>query len=491
MDDDLKNRVGMGVEELILILLVIASVAEFLGVLPADFDYMKKILSWAALGYLLYKANLTEVFFGYKDKMIDLGLIIAYFMLVMKNLISYSRFAMGELSEAGSSFLIPLYSFIIENASSFEMVTFCIGGGIILLLAALNIFLNVEIKEPSVMAILFREGPSPSAGGRILRALASFAIYSSFFVVVFNLLMEWLGWAVDSTIIVVAIFVYLFLFMKHYRKFDTQSFLFRVGDVCEDLYARFIDLFHSRRTLMMGVSGLLVLHLLTDIGNFIIPYMIGKEINYFSTLGAGHNVIPYLLSIDMGIAGSAAYKLAVLLVYALNIAAIILLLAGPAFIWYEMYMEKRVRIPAPVYGLFFASFFTFLVSPLFRLQRIGIEGVYGVDIMTRTISVSNSMMVMASALVIGVTIWILGYNHIIRTMMRYITLFAVEIFFAFYIYLFFTDLAGFYMDKISSVEGYFILFYLFVFLAITSLFYVGGIAHFIYSTIRSVTKNFI
>ena len=493
MDGRIKKRLDIGIGEFILVILIALEIMEFSGFLPADLDYIKKILSWLALGYLLYKANITEIIFGYKDKLIDAMLILAYFMLVMKNFILYSKIAVEKIGETGFSFLTPLYTFILDNAFSFGVITFYMGGIMIILLAIFNLLINTDIKKPSIMAIFFREGPPETAWQKISRAAASFMIYSAFFVMVFNLVMEWLAWAVDSTLVVLAIFFYIFFFMKHFRKLDPESVLYKIGDVGEDFYGRFMGLLRSKDTILLGISGLLVLHLLTDFGSFILPYMMGKKIDYFVALGAGHTPIPQLLSIDMGIAGSTALKMAVILLYFFNIAAALFLFIGPSFIWYEMHKKERVEISNLVYGLFLASSFVFLVSPIFKIQRLGMgaEGLYGVDILTRTITVANSIFIMSIALVLAMILTILCRNSAIKQILKYISIFLIEAFFAYYIYLFFADIAGFYAASFALIKDYFILFYLIVFMAVTMFFYLGGIAYFIYITFVDMTKKFI
>ncbi|MFC1732288.1 hypothetical protein ACFL6I_18445 [candidate division KSB1 bacterium] len=491
MDGEIKERMGIGFEEFLLVILIIAGVTEFAGFLPADLDYIKKIISWVCLGYLMYKVNLTEIIFGYKDKFIDTMLILAYFMFVVKNFIEYSNVAIEEVAASGSSLLIPFYSFILDNAFKFEMITFYIGGGLLILLAILNLILNVEIKEPSIMAIIHKEGPPENVLQRMFRALSSFLIYCAFFVVVFNLIMEWLAWAVDSTLVVVAIFFYFFFFIKRFRRLDTQSYLYKVGESTDEFYEKFINLFHSRNTLVLGVSGLLVLHLLTDTGNFILPYIIGKKINYFIALGAGHTVIPYLLSIDIGLAATPLLKISVILIYVLNIAAMLFLFIGPAFIWYQMYQKRKMELPNIVCGLFFASFFAFMALPIFKIKRMVSEGIYGVDILTRNIIIADSLVVAGIALAILLLVSLLCYSHIIKSIFRYISISLVEVFFAYYIYLYFSDIAGFYVKAFALIKNEFILFYLSIFLFVTICFYFGGIIYFIYHTIIDITKKFI
>ena len=85
-----KKRIMHRLEEVILILIIILNVLDFFEILPADIDFAKKIISWTALGYILYKASLTKIFFNNQKMSIDILLIMSYFMLIFKNIIIFS-----------------------------------------------------------------------------------------------------------------------------------------------------------------------------------------------------------------------------------------------------------------------------------------------------------------------------------------------------------------------------------------------------------------
>ena len=66
-------------------------------------DYSKKIISWGALGYLLYSASLSKIFFGVKNKNLDLMLVLSYFMLIFNKITGYAFAAVVEINESVSS----------------------------------------------------------------------------------------------------------------------------------------------------------------------------------------------------------------------------------------------------------------------------------------------------------------------------------------------------------------------------------------------------
>ena len=493
MDEDaikeVERKLEFGVGEILLIFLISLDIIEFAGILPHDLDYAKKIISWAALGYLLYTADLTEIFFGYKDKLIDVLLILAYFMLIMKNFVVFSKTAVDAIGDVGGSFLMPLYLFILDNAYQFEMWTFYIGAGLIIAIACSNLFLNVDVKKPSMMAMIHREGPSSGAAERLKRTATSFLIFVTFFIVVFNLVMEWLAWAIDSSILVLAIFFYFFFFIKYSRRFDAERFVYKLGNVGSDFYTNVIRLFHSRETIMVGVAGILVLHLITDAGVFILPYILGKNIDYFATLGAGHDTIISLASASLALLETGAMKALAVAGYVFNILAALFLLFGPAFVWYELYKQKRVRIPRAAYLLFFSSVIYFILNPVFSMKRISLGSVSGVDITTSALGVNNILLLTAIAAAAGITAFALTYSHPARRGMKYIMFSVLGVFFAFYIFTFSTDLISFYLNAIISRAPLLVSLYFIVFLAATALFYFLGGIYFIYISIYKLHKK--
>ena len=77
------EKYGVRIEELILVLLIVLNVMDFLEKIPSEIDYIKKVISWAVLAYVLYKADLTNIFFGHSYRTMDLFLILAYFLMIM------------------------------------------------------------------------------------------------------------------------------------------------------------------------------------------------------------------------------------------------------------------------------------------------------------------------------------------------------------------------------------------------------------------------
>ena len=67
----------------------------------------------------------------------------------------------------------------------------------------------------------------------------------------------------------------LFIVYTIHHQFKFDRFIQNLGDLGSDFYAKVIRLFMVQRTILLGISGFLVLHLITDIGNFVAPAIFG------------------------------------------------------------------------------------------------------------------------------------------------------------------------------------------------------------------------
>ena len=229
-----KKRFMHRIEEIILVILILLNILDFFEILPADIDYTKKIISWTALGYLLYKVSLTKIFFNNQHRHVDVLLILSYFMLIFKNLILFSS---GLIEE----FVIfyDLQRLIVDNASILELYSLIIGSISILLIAIYSAF-HIDVKKPSLMHIIHEEGKPDTLRKLLIRIITIYLVYIAFFVIVFNLVMEWLAIAVDAPIIMLAILFYLFIIIRHYHKYNVETLIYKIVEFGEKFYEKFV-----------------------------------------------------------------------------------------------------------------------------------------------------------------------------------------------------------------------------------------------------------
>ncbi len=502
------------IEEIILLLVIILNVLDFFQLLGPGMDYSKKIISWGALGYLLYSASLSKIFFGVKNKNLDLMLVLSYFMLIFNKITGYAFAAVVEINESVSSvseisvFDLPvvyLITFLADNAMLLEKIAFFIGGIGLLILAVYSVY-RIKPKAPSLMHVIHEDRKLKSRFSYFIRFISVYLVFVAFFVVVFNLMMEWLAIAVDAPLLMVAVFFYILFWIKHYKSFHAESMIFKLGGVGESFYEKFIELFHTKRGIFLGVSGMLVLHLLTDLGTFIVPYTIfqhdalyfAQDPLYFET---GHEVVFSLEEIFTGERESLFFSdvlhqqdlngvFVMSFIYLFNIIGIMFLFLSPAFVWYAIFSRHKGHVSRLFEVFYYMALVCFIMIPLFKIGRMESAGLIGVDVMTQSISSQQLILPIAAVLMlsvfVGVLVLILSMNHFIRKEVVYIGIISSLVFFALYVYYFFIDSAADYIEmiKLLGVVEWFFSLHLLLFFVITVFFYVGGLLLFLYEIVR-------
>jgi len=491
----MDGKLTQKIELFLLSLIIILQVTDFFEILPGDLDYIKKMISWAALGYLFVKASLSTILFGHKKIKFDITIILIYFLFIIKDLVRYAQSAIEE-----AIIFKGFYSFLLVNSIQIEKYSFYLGA-ILLLFISLYMALRFEIIAPSFMAILHETGPpTRNILKFLLRFLSIFFVLTAFFIVVFNLAAEWLAIALDAPLTVIAILFYLFVVVRHHEKFHPDNFIHKMGSVGEDFYQNFIRLFHYKETLYLGVMGLLALHLLTDVGNFIIPYIFGlKDVLYFAHLGPGHTPLIHLLTQDMASA-SGITAIALIFSYLLNTIAMIFLLILPAFIWYRFFRGRLLHVSRTTLALVFSSLLCFVLTPSFFIKKIKVTGLAGVDIITQSILKSKMLIdilikdrttailvVVILSIVLGIIIWLLELNNKIEKDVFVIAVLIGLVFFGFYTFYYFISLYQYYIETIIFLlksSEFLITFYFIIFAMITVLFYIGSYLFFIYEVFK-------
>ncbi|MBW2980011.1 hypothetical protein KY360_01160 [Candidatus Woesearchaeota archaeon] len=491
-------RLEIGIEEVILFFIIGLSVLDFLEILPGDLDFMKKIVSWIILGYLIYKVSPSNILFGHKSRCVDIGLISGYFMLIMKDLVNFVQ--LFDVTQE-VYFLRDLFIFVNRYAFLFDRWMF-VSGITLLILVTICIALRFEIKQPSLMALVHITGPMHRKREFVTRFIMAHLLIIGFFVVVFNLLTEWLAIAVDAPIITAAIFFYLFILIKHKGRFKPAELAYKIGNVGEKFYERFIELFHYKKTLLLGFAGMKILHQVTDIGNFLIPYVVGlTDPIYFGTLGVGHKAIFDLFNGHSLFAAetlgmSLSFKIVLAIGYSLNIIAMGILLTLPALLWYHMYKYRELpvsrvpifRLKKQVIILFFMSMTVFLIAPAFKVGHIKEEGLVGVDVTTQSIAGFEQLpLLLVVAFVVGALSCLFCYSGLRKYLKRIVIVSALS-FFAYYMWHYFANVVIYFVKKIILLLEVqpFITTYLIAFLFVNIVFYLTGfISYFVELFLRN------
>ena len=243
-----------------LIAFILLNVADFLGLLTADLDFFKKLLSWTIIIYLLYSASFTKIFIGKRHKIYDLVFIFAFSLIVIPKIIIYH---IKDQKFAIFKFVAVLKEFL--NFNNLQIVFL----GILIIFILSILLSRKEIKKESFVG-------SFNIKSQFIHVLLLIFISLFFAFIIFNFFMEWFALAIDSFIIILGLFYYFFIFTTHHTKYSKHSkYLSKVSNFGNNLYRRTLFQFSDKQTFFLGVSLMLAAHLIVDIIVYLIPSITG------------------------------------------------------------------------------------------------------------------------------------------------------------------------------------------------------------------------
>ncbi|MFW6383622.1 MAG: hypothetical protein ACOCZQ_03170, partial [Nanoarchaeota archaeon] len=415
-------------------------------------------------------------------------------------MVNISNSISSQLIEVESKFSTHRWlNLMVEHQEAIINSTLILGL-IILLGTAFYCAFFLNIRKPSVMHIIQEEGKPPKKFyKKITRTFIIFMLLIMFFIAIFNLAIEWLAITIEAPFVVAGLFFYLLFWVKHHNKFNAEGFIYRVGNIGLEFYERFIKRLKTKKGVLLAVSGMLVLHLITTMVTFMVPYTLGVyDSLYFEQLGPNHQPIfsvgdafktqgeyESLYANDIINTESIAQGLAVSYNYLSNHIAIILILFTPSLVWYSIFMGRKYYHHKLFPSIFLASLVCFIMNPVFGLSRIEGEGIIGVDIQTQSLLQTASftpLQVALLSILAGIIIYVLSRYYIIKRKMMYATLLVVLFYFLIYIYIFFMDAGLYYVDAIKTLfpEKIFAGIIFLLFFLSTIVFYVGGLIAFLY-----------
>ncbi|HII71464.1 TPA: hypothetical protein HA265_01790 [Candidatus Woesearchaeota archaeon] len=469
------SRVELGIEEAILVFLIAIELLDFFRVIHPVLEFIEKTLAIMAVCYLTYKVSITRVFFGHRKFWPDIMVIAGYLLLSVKVIIG---FFIGVAAE--KSVLSPFYSLVITNMDIIEKV--CFNLGVLLIFVTSIVLVREKIGKPSFLYIIHENSAADSSAKKVFRALFIYVSFLAFFILVFNFVVEWLATTVDAPIMIIVMLMLLFVIVKHKSRMDAESLLLRITEASEEFYERVILMFQKKSRIAIGIIGVLVLHMVVEVGHFIIPYTTGLALPwYFPQLGPGHEPILLPMLRDFTLASGILQQFFVILVYMMNIIAILMLFIAPAYIWYYLYKDKKI-VPGHLTWLFFGMLSVFFIAPVFRMRSFGSQLLIGTDILTQQIPFIQNVFY---AILVGVVvslIFILLHRKFPKRTAKVGFFFAL-VYFAFYLWYFVVDLWGYYINAIIVMfQNYQFVIgtHFFIFFALTILFYIGGYVMLIY-----------
>src|SRR3989338_6066253 len=313
------KKLEFGILELLIgALMVIGLIGYFSGV-PADLDWIDHTVSFIIFSYLFYKLNVTSILFGKTSRFANLIIIISYFSLFFKDIISYT--SLDAFNFKVLKFVDNIYIFFSNNLFITNIVTFYIGSIGILII---SIYLAKKIKN------------------KFIKFLSIFILLLGFYYFVYNIILEWLEFTIDDPVIATGIVFFVYGIAKQHKKFHAGNFIFKIGDFSSKWYGRFVSLFHYKKTLPLAISGLLILHALSDLGVFAYSLTFLRENSYLEFLSNEH--VPFLklfLSDAENLYSSALIPL--FIDYLLNALSLFISLLIPIIVWVRIFSQKELH----------------------------------------------------------------------------------------------------------------------------------------------------
>ena len=413
---------------------------------------------------------------------------------------STPSFSITNLSNYLDGSLFYVMKFLAENQVLLEKMAFTVGGVSLIILAIYSAY-TTKIKPSSFLHVL--HGDTKRFHRKPLRAIAIFLSFCFFFLFIFQLMVEWLGVVIDAPIAFLGILVTFLVMIRFRHVFGPGHVITEIGETGEELYEEFISLFHTPYGVALGLAGILIMHMITDFGIYIISYTIFQhEMLYFDQgpvfFAAHHTPLFSILDLfvenkislffqDIAHAASPMTLITTLWIYFFNIIAIVFLFFGPAYMWWVMFKRKKAHEKEWVLVLCAVAITAYFLFPLFHLGRIDVQGIVGTDITTASMSESNTLISAVTAvivsIVVGGAVYLLSLKKWLRRDLIYVSFAVACLFFGLYIYYYFIDIAAYYFEVIAyqfMEQNYFLLFYITVFGMLSVLFYPAAFILFLY-----------
>lgn len=497
---EIIKKLELGLLEFLVGLLMFVGLIGYFYHVPADVEWLDHTISFFIFSALFYHLGITSILFGHKNKKIDLLIIISFFVLFFKDVIAYTEAAAYKF--VAIKFVDYFYIFFRNNPEISVLLTFYLGI-LGLIIASICIAGKFDTGQRSFLAAI-KQKPFRS---KALKFLSILTLLLWFYFFVYNAILEWLEFTLDDPIIFIGILFFITKISKHRVKFHKDDFVFRIGEFSENLYSRFVRILHYKHTVPLAISGLIILHALTDIGVFVFSLTTGKENIYIDKLGSEHISFygRYLEDLSLLQNGAAFAKLSLIINYVLNTLSFITLLIIPVAAWFRIFYQKELHFRRIYLPLIYSSLAAFFLLPAYSIRQIKEAGIAGIDIVSNSLMKSPSILSMliqdqasvvilvaVLSLAVGIIVYFLSGNKRAKRELYALSILIGVLFYAKYIYLFCLSLAEYLYSSIIfliKTPHIFIAAILAIILLISIVFYVGGYLMFVYELIMEYHRR--
>ena len=483
----------IGIIELLLGTLMIIGFLGFFWKVNADLEWIDHTISFITFTFLFYKVSLTSILFGKKNRFVDGIVVFSYFLFFFKDILIYTNVDIGGFVLL--SFIKPVYNYLISNHFLINSLPFFLAS-LGLLYVAIYATFKLEIVSPSLMnALIPKELRTIELKSHIRKFLIVFSLLLAFYYFVYNTILEWLEFTIDDPIIAIGIVFFIYKVIKHKEKFHKESFVFKILDFGSGIYRRFVSLFHYRKTLLLGISGIIVLHLLSDLGVYVLSYTTWISNIYINYLGDGHTRIIDLLIRDLSNSRTLLESFGITHIYILNILALLSFLALPVFLWANLFKQREFKLNKYLISIILISYLVYTLYPVFNIQAIHSQNLVGVDI--RTFSFFDmrhlpelifskgdaiTFMMMTSAIIFFLLLFLSSNKKVLNKLLG-VTILCSLLFVGYYLYNFSKSQVMYLVTNIYHFLRTYQIFFAIIFsmiLLITILFYILGYFTLIY-----------
>ena len=361
--DSIKNKISSKIVlQLYFIFFILLNIFDFLNFLSGDIDFFKKILSWILIGYVFYKASFSKIFVGYVNRYFDWMYMIGFcFIGIMKSIYHYV-----SVSDLNEYFVFGWFlKFFSTDFELFLTYNFLIGSFIVII-TSIYLLKNYKPKKNSLIGSFNLSSYLKFVGAQyfILSAASLF-----FGLVVFNYIMEWFALAVDSIILVLGLIFYIFMYLHKHTKLNTDNILSTISNTGNNFYQNLITQFSNKKTFMIGVSFILLLHLLVDIGVYLVPFLTGLQNTLYGSFVVDSipifNFISFSESwfyIDMSRVGfEIISSISLFIIHMSSVVIVFLLMSLPFYYFYKNISFKKIKLSKILEILFLICFLIQLI----------------------------------------------------------------------------------------------------------------------------------
>jgi len=257
-----------------LFFLIILNILDFIELLPSDMDLIKKLISWSLMIYLLYHLGFTKIIIGYQNKTIDFVFLFSYLLNISKDLFFYI-FNVKSSMHFFEGFVIFIKNY--ESQVSFYSFNISL---ILMLLISIYIVFKLKINEESMLGAL-----SLHKQNKVIRFFGILLSVSFVYYFIFNIIFQWFTIVIDAPLIMIALVYYIFAATRYH---SSGSILHNVGSFGDRLTTSFIEFFHKKKTLPLGIISILILHFFTDIIVFVLPTLVHIKDHLFFNVMVGN-----------------------------------------------------------------------------------------------------------------------------------------------------------------------------------------------------------